>query len=374
MPGPVVPPRGDSMRAFLYSMLSFLLFSCAGATLRNDTVRQPLPAENGGAGNGESAEKELDPVTAEYLREAESAEENLEIAKALDLILRARSRQPENRKVVRALKNIAGSLESEMYCARETVRVGEGLSAPLQFYLFYRRGAERLAVPDIPVHFDFIEGNGKLTGEAVTNDIGIAKCFVEEISDFGESLVIGASVALGVEGPLPPEIEDLDRSCRFSAVSLLDLPNSLVLSPSLPPATEREVCERLVARFKGKGFSRMSCGGTAAAELFNRAFEMDRPSLRLLGGQNAARILVLVDGRTGFVSQQSADFFVSEAEFSLKMIDAESFELYFESTASEKGAGPTRERSAEQALLNALGRAQADLDRYLEEVRRNHGV
>jgi hypothetical protein len=177
-----------------------------------------------------------------------------------------------------------------------------------------------------------------------------------------------------MEGPPPPELEGLDQSCRFSAVSLLDLPNSLVLSPALSPGTEGAVCERLVARFKGKGFSQVRCGGSADAELFNRAFEMDRPSLRLLGGQNAARILVLVDGRTGFVSQQSADFFVSETELSLKMIDAESFQLYFESTASEKGAGPTRERSAEQALLNALGRVQADLDRYLEEVRRNHGV
>ena len=367
-------PGGDFMRALLFITFSFLLFSCAGATLRNDTVRQPLPAENGSAGNGKAAEKELDPITEEYLREAESAEENLEIAKALDLILRARSRQPENRKVVRALKKIAGSLESEVYCAKETIRMGEGLSAPLQFFLFYRRGAERLPVPDIPVLFDFIEGNGTLTGEAVTNDLGIAKCFVEEISDFGESVVIGARVALRMEGPLPPELEGLDQSCRFSAVSLLDLPNSLVLSPALSPGTEGAVCERLVARFKGKGFSRVWCGESADAELFNRAFEMDKSSLRLLGGQNAARILVLVDGRTGFVSQQSADFFVSETELSLKMIDAESFELYFESTASEKGAGPTRERSAEQALLNALGRVQADLDRYLEEVRRNHGV
>jgi hypothetical protein len=314
----------------------------------------------------------LDPIAEEYLAEARVSLDRGEVASALVSLLRAGARSPGNKKVEKELEEITGSMRSEAYYTPETVQMGKGLSSPLQFVLTYRSGNEPVPLADIPVRFDFAKGSGVLTGEAVTNDLGIAKCYVESITDAAEGVLIVGRVVLRADD-LAVEIDSLTRTYEFTSFSIFDTPHVLLISGDethpLPEDVSKTMCGKVQALFSGKGFSRFACGTVTHPSLFRRAMELDRSAVRLLGDEQGAKVLLLLDVRPSFLSQPSSDFYFYRASLTVKMIDVQSFRLYFESTKEERGAGPTSDLAEQQAVGNALGRLSADLELYIATLR-----
>ena len=140
-------------------------------------------------------------------------------------------------------------------------------------------------------------------------------------------------------------------------------------SRPLPEGALRSVCEAFEAVFQAKEFRRFACGAVTHPSLFRKAMELERPAIRLLGDEQGAKVLLLLDIRTAFLSQPSPDFHFFGATLTAKLVDVKSFHLYFESTKEERGAGPTPDDAERQALRNALVRLAADLESYLGTLR-----
>jgi hypothetical protein len=77
---------------------------------------------------------------------------------------------------------------------------------------------------------------------------------------------------------------------------------------------------------------------------------------------------------TSFLSQQSVDFFFSSAHIVLEVVDTNSPAVTFTDEVTRRGAGKTKELSAYQAVVNAANDLARNLDLYLKEKRRIHGV
>ena len=326
---------------------------------------------------GQDAEEEerrgatLDPIAEEYLTEAGLFLNGGDVARALVALLRAKARNPENRKIEKEIKKITGAMRSEAYYAPEPLQLGKGISSPLQFLLTYENGNEAVPAAGVPVQFDFTKGNGVLTGEAITNDLGIAKCFVESITDAAEGVLITGRVVFRVDN-LELVIDSLTRTYEFTTLSIFDAPHAILVSGGAHPLSgdvQRAACASLEALLASKGFTRFSCGAATQQPLFRRAMEMERSAVRLLGDERGAKVLLLLDVQTTFLSQPSPDFHFYRAMLTAKMIDVQSFHLYFESTKEERGAGPSPELAEQQAVQNALVRLSADLESYLGTLR-----
>jgi hypothetical protein len=314
----------------------------------------------------------LDSIGEEYLAESERFLDGGDVAGALAALLRARARSPRNRKLERELREITGAMRSEAYYTPEPLQIGKGIPSPLQLLLTYESGGGAVPVAGMPVAFDFLKGNGVLTDEAITNDLGIAKCYVESITDAAEGVLIRGRVTLKVDD-LEVELDRLTQTYEFTSFSIFDAPHSLLASGGetqpLSDDLRRAVCAELEALFTARGFTRFTCGSVTHPSLFRRAMDLELPAVRLLGDEQGAKVLLLVDIRTAFLSQPSPDFHFFRASLAAKMIDAQSFHLYFESAKEERGAGPTPYLAERQAVRNALARLSAELESYLGTLR-----
>ena len=105
--------------------------------------------------------------------------------------------------------------------------------------------------------------------------------------------------------------------------------------------------------------------------LFNRAMALDRPSVNVLA---ESENLILARVNTSFLSQQSVDFFFSSAHILIQIIDTDSLSILFRDEVQNKGAGSTEERSTYQAVVNAMKELGKNIDLYLKETRKVHGV
>jgi hypothetical protein len=105
--------------------------------------------------------------------------------------------------------------------------------------------------------------------------------------------------------------------------------------------------------------------------LFNRALGLDRASIDVL---TESDLLLLVEVKTSFVSQQSVDFFFTNAHILLQVIDTNGPDISFREEVLKRGAGRTRALSAVQAVENAVNELLPQLNLFLKETRRLYGV
>jgi hypothetical protein len=326
----------------------------------------------------------MDSVAREYYAEAVENLEGGDIARALLLLYTARERSPRDRDIRAEIERVVSSLEPEAVYRKELIRKGKGLESPLQYILTYGTGDERVPVFDMPVSFTFIQGSGLLTEEAVTDDLGIAKCYVEDIRDFSDLVIIEAGVVLQAGGARI-EPESLKRQFVFRDVSILDLPHLVLVrivdpDPSsaaeaaVPLPADLNLCGTASEPFYRNGFSRLSCAPADDPRIFDRAFSMDRSALALLKNQRNTGMFVLIRLTPAFFQQQSADFFLYQTAAEMKIIDAESFSLQFETSSREKGAGRTAREALDRSLVRSVEGLNERVDEYIARTRRKDGI
>jgi hypothetical protein len=343
---------------FIPSFLAFLLISC--------TTISPLDGPRSGV--------DL-TLSEEYYEQAVSVLEEKNIGQALILLLRSLGRNPDNERALTLFESINGSLVSEAHFIKEPITRGRGLERPLNFFLYYVVGEEVYPVPDIPVRFEFLSGTGELTEEAVTSDAGLAKCYVERIDTYEKGVTVEAVPFLDYDGKRR-NLEHLAQRYVFSNVSLLEQTQHVYL---LFDNSDRElnsnqfshIKNSFIGLFHENEFNDVEFHYMTEEILFNRALQLDRPSINVLSD---ADMLFLVRVKTAFISQQSVDFFFSNADILLQVVDTKALSVMVREQVSRRGAGKTRALSADQAVVNAVSDISRQLDLFLKEVRSKYGV
>jgi hypothetical protein len=296
---------------------------------------------------------------------------------ALTLLFRAQRRDPENSRINREKDKLVSSLNSEVVYKNEIIQRGKGISSPLQFILTYERGNKSYPVADMPVFFSFNEGEGVLTENAATNDLGLAKCYVENIKDFERLIKIQALVSLTIDDQLIT-LNSLTREYIFSSISPFDLRYSIYMLIDMENHVEKEFfpgfCSRALEIFTENEFFHVTCDTAVNRTLFSRAFSHDIPSIQLLSNAYGAEIVILLKLTSSFASSPSADFFFSNAHAEIKIIDTREFIVQFEEETFDKGAGRSKKESEYQAILNAINRLNEKLDGYIQQLRRTNGI
>jgi hypothetical protein len=284
-------------------------------------------------------------------------------------------RNPENEKARSLFDEVSSSLISESHFMKEPITRGRGMEHPLSYLLFYRLGDETLPIPDMPVRFRFIEGDGVLTPEAVTNDGGIAKGYIERIDEFDQGIAVEAVPLIRYDGSTI-ELEAFSQSYVYSTVSMLEQTHHVYIlfeNPDQEWGAQQfaHIRESLSELFRTNEFSNVRFHSITETILFNRALSLDRSSINILTDSDK---LFLMEVETSFVSQQSVDFFFSSAHILLHVIDTNSLTLSYSEEVDRRGAGKTEQLSAYQAVVNAVKDMNQDLDLYLKEARRIHGL
>ena len=343
---------------FSASFLLFLLISCATTS----PVDEPVRTVNHALSN-------------EYYTKAELSLEKGNLYDTFLNILKSLERNPGNEKARLLLERLQDSLLSESHFMKEPITRGRGMDYPLNYLLFYKPEREVVPVSDIPVKFRFVEGTGVLTQGAVTNDAGIAKCYVEQIESFDQSVIIEAVPVIEYDGN-SFTLDQLAQTYVFSTVSMLEQTQHVYVffqNPDQEWGGEqfshlRSILSRL---FRENEFLDVQFHYMTEEILFNRATALDRASIDIL---TDADTLFLIRVETTFLSQQSVDFFFSNAHIFLEVIDTSAPAVTFSDEVIRRGAGKTKEMSAYQAVVNAANDLARNLDLYLTEMRSIHGV
>jgi len=342
-------------------IISFLfLFSCAGMFLSLERKERI---------------KKLDPVTEEYYRQAMEAKEKKDIYNAIKLLSRAQKREPRHPVIKKAISDILLSIQTEAFYSPEIIQIGSGLTNPLQFIVSYKTDNESYPVSDIPVNFTFEKGSGILTENAITDHLGIARCYVEKITDYRQIVIIEARVDISVDLEMEKSNHLILRYI-FSDRSILDIPRVVVLylekESWVLTDDYKALLEIAVEPYRKSGFSKVTPVFTDEGELFNRAFNLDRAALSILSGQVDSEIVSLIKIKTRFLSQIAPNFFYSLAELESKSVDIRSFSIEYTENAAEKGAGSTEEESRFQAISGAFSILNRKTEKQLTTLRRSY--
>jgi hypothetical protein len=315
-----------------------------------------------------------DSVAQEYYAGALRELEKNNISRALMMLSAAQSRSPRDSGIRSMLNQILSKLEPEIIYRHEVIKKGRGLASPLQYILRYRAEGGKIPVSDIPVYFLFREGSGLLTGEALTDDLGIAKCYVEEIRDFSSLLIVEARVILDFPGGRM-EPDSLVRTYVFRDVSVLDLSHLILLHlEGAHFSFQSDPCTDCVRPFHQNGFSDVRCALSDSSSIFEDAFKMEQSALKILKNQHRANILVLLKLTPQFMEQQSADFYLYRALAQIKIIDTDTFSLQFEDSSTEKGAGRTAQEAEEHSFTRSIEDLSLKVEQYLKLIRRRNGI
>jgi len=315
-----------------------------------------------------------DKIAEEYYREALVKLKEKNISEALILLLRATHHNPHDSKIKRELNRLLSSLESEGNYRSEVIQKGSGLESPLQYILYYNTSRGKHPVSDIPVRFTFRVGRGILTENAITNDLGIAKCFIEKITDFDRVIIIEATIFLDIHQE-ETVFDHLTQDYVFRNISILDVPHSIVIYvDKVPDNCPPGLCDEALEPFHAQSFSDVRCCCIENKDLFQSAFSLDKSAVTLLNNDTQSDIIVLLMVKPSFVMRQSIDFYLYDALAEIKIIDTHTFLLQFEENTTERGAGRSSEESEYQVIVSAIRSLNKKVDEYLSRLRRRNGI
>ena len=343
-------------RLFALICIGVLAVSCSG-----------IPVGRRGGGEGSLL------LSDRYYTQAMEALERREVPRALDLLLRSLEKDPHNRKARQALERVSGNLRAEAVYTPQEVKLGQGLPKPLHYFLTYQEGEERYPVRGMPVRFHFLRGEGSLTGHDITDDSGIARCYVDRVDRLEESLVVRGAAVVETGGE-ERALEQTGVSFTFGTVSPLDREQRVIVHFDRQGDAERYRVLRgeLQELFRRHGFTDVGFEYLDDGYLFARAMEGDRGTLAALAGSVPPAPLLLVGVERVSHSQASADFHLAVMEVSARYVDAET--VLYRERLEQRGAGSTEVEAGDQAFSAALGMLVESLDRYFDRYRRKHGI
>jgi hypothetical protein len=308
-----------------------------------------------------------------YYDQAVEALDQKDVHRALRLLLTSLERDPHHEKAQKSFERITGNLHAEAVYTHEEVKLDRGLSKPLHYFLVYREDGQQYPVKGMPVRFRFLHGEGSLTGYDITDDAGIARCYVDRVDRFGDSLIIRGAAVVETE----KEERVLDAagvSFIFGSVSPLDREQRVIVHLDWLGNAQRYdyLRQELRAVFEQQGFTRIGFDYVDDGYLFRRALQGDRGILSALSGSGEPASMLLVGVEQIAHSQDSPDFHRAVMRVSVQYLVAET--PLFRERFEQRGAGSTETEAGDQAFAGAIEQLADILDTYLDLYRRTYGV
>ena len=347
-------------RIILFSIIiifiSILILSCAHIT---------IPALNKKINTEEIA------VAEEYYKKAIDSEKNGDIYHALLFLKLAMDKNPNNKKISSKYNSIIKSLSSEITGTQEVVKKGSSIVNPIIFKLYMSSGGKLIPVQGMPVHFKLINASGKITEKGITNDIGEAKCYVDRIEEYTDSITIEAYVTIP-DNEKGKRIDKLTKRFVFTNISILDRQIKILLksdSSLIENQTLESIPQNITNVLNEEGFDDVSIMPSFNTQLFDNAVKLDRNAIQKLGVESASDILLLISINEPLNLQQSFDFYLKKILIKIIIADTKSGNIYIKEVAEGKGADRTEKEAENKAIENAYSKLKDILRNYLEEVK-----
>lgn len=362
-------PAGSSRRSFLLDDMKrirprFLSLICIGVLVVSCSS---LPADH------QKTETVALLLTDRYYDQAVKALQHEDVHRALRLLLTSLEKDPHNEKAQKTLERITDNLHAEAVYTREEVKLDQGLSKPLHYFLVYREDKQQYPVKDMPVRFRFLHGEGSLTDHDITDDAGIARCYVDRVDRFGDSLVVQGAAVVETDGG-EKVLDEVAVSFIFGSVSPLDREQRVIVHLDWRGNARRydHLRQKLRTVFEQQGFTRICFDYLDNGYLFRRALEGDRGILAALSGSQELGSVLLVGVEQIAHSQASPDFHTVVMRVSAQYLVAET--PLFREQFEQRGAGSTETEAGDQAFAEAIEQLSEILDRNLDVYRRTYGV
>ncbi len=253
-----------------------------------------------------------------------------------------------------------------------TLAVGSPGALQPSVVLSYNMGRGRTLVPGAPIVFEFVKGDGTLTGFVSTNEYGQATCSVARLgSDTGES-VVRAALAVTVNGYTwrPQGIERdfvfVPPVRRATILALERFPKGT----NQPPV----ILDPVYNALKAVAFDFSHYDGVLMGDSFVRVFSGDPKAIQALGVEKDVSYLVTVLNDCTAVNQVVVDgktynIFRSQTTATARIIRvADGKILYSAAVQSVQGQGGDAAKAAQDGLRKAAAEMAERLSRDLREI------
>ena len=239
-------------------------------------------------------------------------------------------------------------------------------------------GGGRSVVPDLPIRFSFVEGDGLLNQIVTTSEFGQANTVIIELEEGFDEYIIRAMPVVTVNN-YTYEFETVTREFSYtrglSTVALVAADRNTQAAPAAGGAAA--TVDALFAALEGSG-----TGGTyypldasQIGEDFDRVIAGDRDALRRLGDTARAAYIMIITVDTHRLSQveldgQVYDIFQFFGSGSIRLIRAADGEVLFTTSTDEiRGQGNNEETAERDGRTKVRDALAALVEREAADIR-----
>jgi hypothetical protein len=209
---------------------------------------------------------------------------------------------------------------------------------------------------NIPVTFKVTKGEAQITGKNFTNTTGVAECEVSKVESMeNDEIVITAGIFLEIEGEtftiskLQRDFTLYHRSIKEQTISFV------VFEENIDAIVPSSISGKLIEDFFiENGFSVLHGINENNKELFTDAMSGYEDSLNEYKGRLDANLIAFTYIESTFSSKISDGFYFARSSITLKLLNAETNRIIFNSVIEDvKGAGSTEEKAGRKAISEA---------------------
>ncbi len=332
---------------------------------------------------GELIREEEKPVQlaphdkSELLKKAEDYLKQRDYANALINIIQAENAEGDEELIYRVSSfknNLIEKLNARAIYEKKSVEIDKGLSTPLEYMVFFMEGEVIYPAFNIPVTFKVIKGEAQITGKSFTNTTGVAECEVSKVESMDNNeVVITAGVSLEIGGEIF-NISKLQRDFTLYHRSIKEQTISFVvfeenINEVIPTSISGKLIEDF---FIENGFSVLHGINENNKELFIDAMSGYEDSLNEYKGRLDSSLIAFTYIQSTFSSKISEGFYFARSSIALKLLNAETNRVIFNSVVEDiKGAGSSEEKAGRKAITEATREFIAKLKNEIASIELN---
>ncbi len=308
-------------------------------------------------------------IAKEYYNKALKELEKNNVYSSLLYLYKAKIKNPEDKTIQKTYNDLINSLYSEITGTQEIIKKGKGLKNPVIYRIYRKKDDLVLPVKDIPVRFRFLNAVGRLTEKDITNDKGIAKCYIEKIEEYNNSVTVEASVWISDK-----ELTSLTKSFTFYKKSILDTTIKIIIQsegPNIKTSLTEKLGYAIKTLLESSNFYDVDTLPFYNLNISNIE-QKDQNYIKEIGKETSANVIFLLFFNQVSNLQQSPDFYMKKIEIKIMIFDTKNGSIYLIKSITKKGAGKTEEEAFHRAFQNCLKYITEEIKDYLIDVERKN--
>jgi hypothetical protein len=230
----------------------------------------------------------------------------------------------------------------------------------------FNYGAGKVLVPGAPILFEFVQGDGLLTGFVSANDYGQANCAVASLENPNQETIIRASLVYKVKGYNYP-FQGITRDfvyvppARRATILVLEKAADMVQDDPI-------ILDSVYNTLKRIAFDFSQYNGVLLGDDFMKVFGGDPQAIRRLGLEKEVSYLVMVLNDGYYVSQvelagKKYNIFKSQTTATTRIIRVQDGKILYSGTVQ---AVPGQGGAVDKAELDGLRNAAQAMAEKLE--------